>query len=325
MRVAVERDRRVFVPEDLRERLDVHAALEGARREGVAKRMKALVRNVQPLEQQRKSPLIGPDRDVSAAPRDDELAIAAPLHLFEQGHDLLGQRDDPHRRRAFRRLKHHAALGVVTRLADVQQAALEVDVAPFERDQLADPQTAVQAQKHAGQPVFALCRGFDAPLFGLRKALHAPLFRPRTDDLVADVLVDHSEQVRPLERALHHADDVVDGAGRQRPLSRRQRRDKILQFDRGQLLQLLVAQNARDVRPHRNEISLVRPKFHRRAHEVLEPNIEPLFEFHKIPPMRIYLHHTPRAHNSPQKKKRADRRACGCCFVFWLYAFISLR
>ena len=90
MRVAVERDRRVFVPEDLRERLDVHAALECARREGVAKRMKALVRNVQSLEQQRKSPLVGPDRDVSAASRDDELAIAAPLHLFEQGHDLLG-------------------------------------------------------------------------------------------------------------------------------------------------------------------------------------------------------------------------------------------
>ena len=61
MRVAVERDCRVFVPEDLGKRLDVHAALERARREGVAKRMKALVRNVQSLEQQRKRPLIGPD------------------------------------------------------------------------------------------------------------------------------------------------------------------------------------------------------------------------------------------------------------------------
>ena len=47
MGVAAERDGRVFVPEDLGERLYVHAAFEGAGGEGVPQGMEALVRNMQ--------------------------------------------------------------------------------------------------------------------------------------------------------------------------------------------------------------------------------------------------------------------------------------
>ena len=41
--VTVEGDGRVFMAEDLGERLDVHAAFEGTRRKGMPQRMKPLV------------------------------------------------------------------------------------------------------------------------------------------------------------------------------------------------------------------------------------------------------------------------------------------
>ena len=44
--IPIERDGRIFVPQDLGERLHVHAALEGAGREGVPQGMKAAVRDM---------------------------------------------------------------------------------------------------------------------------------------------------------------------------------------------------------------------------------------------------------------------------------------
>ena len=59
--VAVERDGRILVSEDLGKRFYVHAAFESAGGEGMPQRMKSFVRNIQPFQEQFKTSLVGTD------------------------------------------------------------------------------------------------------------------------------------------------------------------------------------------------------------------------------------------------------------------------
>ena len=49
--IAVQRDGRVLVTEDFRERFDIHAALQRAGGKGVPQGMKSAMRNANPTEQ----------------------------------------------------------------------------------------------------------------------------------------------------------------------------------------------------------------------------------------------------------------------------------
>ena len=61
MGIAVERDGRVFMAEDLGECFYVHAAFEGAGGERMPQGVKAFVRNIQPFQEQFKTSLVGAD------------------------------------------------------------------------------------------------------------------------------------------------------------------------------------------------------------------------------------------------------------------------
>ena len=56
--IAIQRDGRVLVTEDFRQRFDIHAALQRAGGKGMAQGMKPTMRNADPTEQQTETVLI---------------------------------------------------------------------------------------------------------------------------------------------------------------------------------------------------------------------------------------------------------------------------
>ena len=103
--IAVERDGRIFVTEDLGERFYVHAAFECASGKCVTQGMKALVQNIQFFQEQFKTSLVGADGHRLSVCRHHEGRIALFLYAFEDRQQLLRQR-------------YHAARSCCFRLVD---------------------------------------------------------------------------------------------------------------------------------------------------------------------------------------------------------------
>ena len=82
MRVAFQRDRRIFVSENLGERSDVHAALDRAGGKRVSERVKPSVRDIQFFKQQFETPLVTSHRNGIAARGHHEVGIAVFLYAF---------------------------------------------------------------------------------------------------------------------------------------------------------------------------------------------------------------------------------------------------
>ena len=69
MNIPFECDRRVFMTEDFREGFDIHSALDGARRKGVAQSVETVMGNLLLFKEQFKAALIGTNRnDLTAVP-----------------------------------------------------------------------------------------------------------------------------------------------------------------------------------------------------------------------------------------------------------------
>ena len=83
MGVAVERDGRVLVAKDLRERFNVHAAFEGAGSKRMPQGMESLMRYLQFFQEQFKTSLVGADGNGLSVCRYHEGRIALFLYAFE--------------------------------------------------------------------------------------------------------------------------------------------------------------------------------------------------------------------------------------------------
>ena len=84
MGVAINRDGRVLVAEDLGERFHVHAAFESACGKRMPQGMKAFVRDIQPFQEQFKTSLVGADGNRLPVCRHHEGRIALFLYAFEE-------------------------------------------------------------------------------------------------------------------------------------------------------------------------------------------------------------------------------------------------
>ncbi len=83
MRIAIERDGRIFMSENLGERLYVHSAFEGAGGKRMPQGMKAFVRNIQFFQEQFKTSLVGADGNRLFVCRHHEARMALFLYAFE--------------------------------------------------------------------------------------------------------------------------------------------------------------------------------------------------------------------------------------------------
>ena len=83
MGIAIERDGRILMPEDLRERLYIHSAFEGAGGKCMSQGMKTFVRNFQPFQEQFKTSLVGTNGNGLSVRRYHKGRIALFLYAFK--------------------------------------------------------------------------------------------------------------------------------------------------------------------------------------------------------------------------------------------------
>ena len=90
--IAIERDGRGLMTEDLGERFHVHATFEGAGGKCVPQGMKAFVLYFQPFQEQFKTSLVGADGNGLSFCRQHEGRITLFLYAFEYRQQLFWQR-----------------------------------------------------------------------------------------------------------------------------------------------------------------------------------------------------------------------------------------
>lgn len=96
------------------QRLNVHAALQCACRERVAKRVKILARNSEPRLQSVETPLICSNRNNPLARRRNYVfGLAATLDVFQMLDQLFRQRDDTPRSFSFRYVRYTRKLACI--------------------------------------------------------------------------------------------------------------------------------------------------------------------------------------------------------------------
>ena len=154
MGIAVERDGRVLVTEDLGERFYVHAAFEGAGGKSVPQGMEAFVRDIQSFQEQFKTSLVGTDGDRLSVCRHHEGRIALFLYAFEKGQQLFGERYHAAGSGGFRLVYNKPILAVMTRLGNSENTLRKVYIRPLQGDQFSDAQSAVKAEDNAVQLIF---------------------------------------------------------------------------------------------------------------------------------------------------------------------------
>lgn len=134
--IAVQRDRRVLMPQQLRQGFDIHSALQRTGGKGMPQGMEATVREVLLFQQKRKARLIGAHGNdfLSADHIPGRIFL---LHLAQNRHQLLRERDDPIGMLGFRRFDSAVVMtvffAVMTGFADDQFSFRKVNVAPLQR------------------------------------------------------------------------------------------------------------------------------------------------------------------------------------------------
>lgn len=217
MGVAAEGDGGVFVPQNFRKGLDVHAAFERARGEGVAERMKAFPLDAQSFLQQLETSLVGAYGQGLSVVRYHVFRTIPLLLLFEQGQELFGQRDRSFGGRRLGRIGDSAELpllaSVVASLTHRQRARLKIDIRPFERQKLPDPQSRIQAEENPERLFFFACLygAFDFFLLRKRETGHFLFLGLGAFQLVRRVRLRLTEGIGEAERALNDGNHAVDG------------------------------------------------------------------------------------------------------------------
>ena len=142
--VDVQRRRGGDVSDDRRERLDVHAVLQGFRGEGVAQVVKTHELAARALEHELHLRGEG-GRVARRVLRDRRGEHPARAHGFpvrrEDAHDARRQEERAEARVGFWRRDEELALRAAHGAADAQLPRLKVEVVPLERQQLAAPQS----------------------------------------------------------------------------------------------------------------------------------------------------------------------------------------
>lgn len=118
MRIAIEGDGRGLMTKDFRECLYVYAALQRAGGEGMAQRVKSLVRDMQSFQEQFKTSLVRADGNGFSVRRDHEGRMALFLYTFEDRQQLFWQRHQPSGMNRFRLVNDKPISAVVARLID---------------------------------------------------------------------------------------------------------------------------------------------------------------------------------------------------------------
>ena len=218
--IAVERNHRILVPEDFAEGFDIHPTFDRPRGECVTEGMKAAARDAEILLQQLEASLIGSHGQHAALAADNIRRIALLFHLAQDRKQLFGEWNHAAGMARFGRVRDAAVdaafiFAVVAGSADGQLDFSEVDVAPFERQQLADAQTGVEADHNAAHlhALIAHDRLFQQLLLCGSEAFDGLFLRLRAFELVHFVAVRQPQQVRSRQRALYHGDDGVDRIG----------------------------------------------------------------------------------------------------------------
>ena len=134
--IAIQRDRRVLMPQQLRQGFDIHSALQRTGGKGMPQGMEATVREVLLFQQKRKARLIGAHGNdfLSADHIPGRIFL---FHLAQNRHQLLRERDDPIGMLGFRRFDSAVIItvffAVMSGFADGQFSFRKVNVAPLQR------------------------------------------------------------------------------------------------------------------------------------------------------------------------------------------------
>ena len=270
------------MPEDLRKRFYVHAALQGACGEGVPERMKPFVRDVQFFQEQLEAALIGADGDGFSVCGHHEGRLAPLFQRFQDGQQLFGERDHAAGGRRFRLVDDKSAFAVVAGLRDGEDALCKVDVAPLQRHEFPDAQAAVKAKQNAVHLVFLARkhRLLYPLLLGEGETFHGLFRKFRALDLVRRIFLREPQKMRRFERALDDGYDAVDAVCRESPArlfvaALQKLRDEALQNKRGERVQFLASDALRDVPLRDKFITFVCAHSDGRAHVIFQPLTDP--------------------------------------------------
>ena len=126
MCIAIERNGRVLVPEDLGERFYIHTAFKGASSKGMPQGMKALMRNIQSFQEQFKTSLVGTNGYGLSVRRHHGGRIALFLYAFENRQQLFRQRYHAAGSGGFRLVYDKPVFAVMTGLGNGENAFYKV-------------------------------------------------------------------------------------------------------------------------------------------------------------------------------------------------------
>lgn len=157
--IAIQRDGRVLVTEDFRQRFDIHSALQRAGGKGMPQGVKPAMRNTDPTEQQTETVLIRAHR-LHLVLSDNKGGGGLFLLLPQKRQQLLRNRNNAKEGRRFRGFYKAAVFSVffavMTTIIYENLTFCKIDVRPLKREQFSDAQPSVKAKhdsEHLRAPV----------------------------------------------------------------------------------------------------------------------------------------------------------------------------